>query len=67
MDSSIVFHSGKKGYCVGTEETDSVPVFSFIEAPRNEKISGGGGVLWTMKYCWPPWLADEENFSFQIV
>ena len=45
MDSSIVFHSGKKGYCVGTEETDSVPVFSFIEAPRNEKISGGGGVL----------------------
>ena len=32
MDSSIVFCSGKKEYCVGTEETDSVCVFSFIRS-----------------------------------
>ena len=30
-----------------------------------KKILGGG--LRFMKYCGPPWLADEENFSFQIV
>ena len=32
MDSSIVFCSGKKEYCFGTEETDSVLVFSFIRS-----------------------------------
>ena len=25
------------------------------------------GDLPILKYCRPPWLADEENFSFQIV
>ena len=25
------------------------------------------GWLLIMKYCRPPWLAEEENFSFQIV
>ena len=29
-----------------------------------KKILGG---LPIKKYCQPPWLADEENFSFQIV
>ena len=29
-----------------------------------KKILGG---LRFMKYYGPPWLADEENFSFQIV
>ena len=29
-----------------------------------KKILGG---LRIMKYCRPPWLADEENFAFQIV
>ena len=28
---------------------------------------GGGGGLGIMKYWRPPWLADEENFQFQIV
>ena len=32
MDSSIAFCFGKKEYCVGTEETDSVPVFLFIRS-----------------------------------
>ena len=32
MDSSIDFCSGKKEYCVGTEETDSVLVFSFTRS-----------------------------------
>ena len=31
-----------------------------------ERILEGGG-LPIMKYCRPAWLADEENFSFQIV
>ena len=38
------------------------------QARRNEKNSGtGGGGLGIMKYCRPTWLADEENFPFQIV
>ena len=28
---------------------------------------GGGGGLSIMYYFQPPWLAKEENFSFQIV
>ena len=31
-----------------------------------KKILGGGG-LRIMKHCRPPWFAEEENFSFQIV
>ena len=30
-----------------------------------KKILGGG--LQIMKHCRPPWFAEEENFSFQIV
>ena len=37
------------------------------QARRNEKNSGGGGGLSIMYNCQPPWLAKEENFSFQIV
>ena len=32
-----------------------------------EKILEGEGELPVMKYYRPPWLADEEIFSFQIV
>ena len=28
---------------------------------------GGGGGLRIIKYFRPPWLAEEEHFSFQIV
>ena len=28
---------------------------------------GAGGDVPIMKYCHPSWLADEDNFSFQIV
>ena len=38
--------------------------YSVKQVLRNEKILGGLPVMW---YCQPPWLADEENFSFQIV
>ena len=31
---------------------------------RNEKNSGGVPIL---RYCRPRWLAEEENFSFQII
>ena len=38
------------------------------QARRNEKNSGGGwgGEVPITKYCRPPWLADQENFSFQF-
>ena len=45
-----------------------------LQARRNEKRSAGvgGGVGWwwkrglpIKKYCRPPWLTDEENFSFK--
>ena len=34
--------------------------------PAEMKQILGEGVP-IMKYCRPPWLADEEDFSFQIV
>ena len=37
-----------------------------MQARRNEKILGGGGVQ-IIKYCRPPLLTEEENFSHQIV
>ena len=42
------------------------PIEGVPQVCRNEKNSGGGG-LPIKKYCRPPWLVDEENFSFQIV
>ena len=37
--------------------------FSTRRPIEMKKNSGGHPI---MKYCRPPWLADEENFSFQI-
>ena len=38
---------------------------------KNSWGGGGGGggsyQLPIMKYCRPPWLADEKKFRFQIV
>ena len=34
--------------------------------PVEMKKNLGGG-LPIMKYCRPPWLTDEENFSFEII
>ena len=40
-------------------------VFDIIGRPvEMKKVLGG---LPIMKYYRPPWLADKENFSFQIV
>ena len=37
----------------------------YTQARKNEKKNTGG--LPIMYYCRSPWLADEENFPFQIV
>ena len=43
-------------------------IFYPQQARRYEKNSATGeGGLRIIKYCRPPWLADEENFSFLIV
>ena len=39
-------------------------IYIYIQAHRNEKNSGELPIL---KYCRPPWLADKESFTFQIV
>ena len=55
-----------QGY--STEKNCLSKIMEYGQARRNEKNSGGGGGgLSIMYYCQPPWLAKEENFSFQIV
>ena len=58
----ILFMDDLKLYSQSEKGLDSLVQ---TQACRNEKNSGGG--LRIMKYCRPPWLADEENFPFQII
>ena len=56
--NSIVLVFQKTKYSLLSTEI----VSTVYEACRDEKILGQ---LRIMKYCWPPWLADEKKFPFQ--
>ena len=43
-----------------------VKSFEQEQAMNFFKVAKSSGGLKIMKYCGPPWLTDEENFSFQI-
>ena len=62
ISSSIYFSSAKLTFWLVAAIW--IVSFSFYSRPvEMKKILGG---LRIMKYCWPPWLADEKNFAFQI-
>ena len=52
---------------IWSSSRDCEKEFLYKPVEMKKILGGGGGGLPIMKYCRPPWLTDEENFSFQIV
>ena len=52
--------------CAGKSEWSKQLYSLYVRPVDMKKVLGAGG-LQIMKYWRPPWLADNENISFQIV
>ena len=46
-------------------------IFTYVKIRMKRKLYGAGADPEILKrggaLCWPPWLADEEKFRFQMV
>ena len=62
----FVFHARLKDseFVYDLQKNFRCSLYTYLKPVEMKKILGG---LPIMKYCRPPWLADKENFSFQIV